>query len=133
MSHGGFTKSNYTASEVAESDFDTHSQFQQKRKPWGQPLGQDDHQDVFGGGIKISGGGDLAGITDIGVLNIEGSRRGSFRAPSNDRGSSAAGGRGLSESKDRMREPSGATNYGVGLGSQKPVQSFDNQLGLRRP
>ncbi len=25
MSHGGFTKSNYTASEAAESDFDTHS------------------------------------------------------------------------------------------------------------
>lgn len=31
VTNGGFARSNYTASEAAESDFDTHSQFQKRK------------------------------------------------------------------------------------------------------
>lgn len=36
MSHGGFTRSNYTASEAGESDFD--GQGPSRRRQWGAPL-----------------------------------------------------------------------------------------------
>lgn len=36
-----YAKSNYTGSEAGDSEFETHSQFNQKRKQWGAPLGSE--------------------------------------------------------------------------------------------
>jgi len=133
---GGFAKSNYTASEAGDSEFDTHSQFQQKRKQWVNPHGGiGETQPAFGGlddGYKYSGGGDLAGIGEIGIIAETNSRRGSFRAAGG--GDKTSQGRG-SESKERMREPSG-TSQGFSAMQRPQTSGYDNgsnALGLRRP
>ena len=61
--------SNYTGSE-ADSEFDTHSQLKPRRQ-WGGVPGED---------TTFKSGGDLAGVTEIGVIDVgTGSRRGSVK------------------------------------------------------
>lgn len=106
-------------------------------------MNQDLGDDGYGMGLKNEGGagtglGDLAGLTEIGTINVGESRRNSFRG--------AAAGRSGSESKERMREPSSVTNHafgniprpttsnvgvsgGIGIGGGS---NYDN-LSLRRP
>ena len=99
----GYAKSNYTASEF-DSENETHSQFQQRRKQWGgTALNIDDNN------FK-TGGNDLGGSTEIGVIEGSGSRRNSLKYAGGGESVTNAGntraGRTGSESKDRMRDQS---------------------------
>ena len=74
-SYAGAGRSNYTASEIADSE--THSQVQ-ARPRWGNQPGES------------YGGGGLAGITEIGTVEVAGSRRsGRFAGGGTSQGSNS--------------------------------------------
>ena len=74
---GGYVaRSNYTGSELAESE--THSQVQARPARWGNAPGEN------------YGGGGLAGITEIGTVDVAGGRRsGRFAGGNTSQGSNS--------------------------------------------
>eukprot|EP00347_Sterkiella_histriomuscorum_P011090 403373790 len=134
----GIAKSNYTQSDDGESNFDTHSQFQNRRQQqWGKQPGQDNMGGGYGDEFSAykNPGNDLAGLTEIGTVNAPGSRRGSFRAPMND---TESRGNRNSDSKERMREPQGSAQniggFGYGGLPRPTTGGYENtSLGLKRP
>lgn len=93
MGAPSYTRSQYTGSEIGDSEYDTHSQMQQQqrgRRQWGNPAintqdsnygggkdlsGLDDPFKNLGGGIQpprlnLGGLGDLAGVTEIETLDL---------------------------------------------------------------
>ena len=68
-SGGGILRSQYTNSDAGESEFDTHSQFQQqqqqpnRRRQWGNPTGGETTYGNTGGGGRDSTG--IAGSTGL--------------------------------------------------------------------
>lgn len=140
-----YTRSQYTGSEIGDSEYDTHSQLQNnRRKQWGNPAGGgvntqesnygrdlsgiDDPFKNMGGGMQpprlnLGGLGDLAGVTQIETLDLgQGSRRGSFSKPRNEVTGRA------SDSKER--NPINTSAIGIPRPNTGP--SFDG-AGFKRP
>ena len=79
----------------------------------------------------MSGGlsGGLDGITEISVLNVAGSRRGSIKM-----GGGNAANRSISENRDTLKGLSSTSGFGSNFNQvPKPTPTFDNQQTLKRP